>query len=98
MRVPISHGLTNDEVRRRLKSRTGEIADFIPGGVADVSTDWPDENTMNLTIGAMGKSVTGKVELEQGQVVFTVELPGSLSFVEPMIRGALEQKGRKLLA
>ena len=98
MRVPIPHSHSKDEVRRRLQSRTGEIADFIPGGMADVSTSWPDEDTMELAITAMGKTVAGKVELEDGQVVFTVELPGSLAFVEPMVRGALESKGRKLLS
>jgi hypothetical protein len=98
MRVPIPHSHSKDEVRRRLTSRTGEIADFIPGGMADVSTSWPDDDTMELAITAMGKTVAGKVELEDGQVVFTVELPGSLAFIEPMVRGALESKGRKLLS
>lgn len=98
MRVPIAHSHSKDEVRRRLKSRTGELADFIPGGMADVSTSWPDDDTMELAITAMGKTVAGKVELEDGQVVFSVELPGSLAFVEPMVRGALESKGRKLLS
>ena len=98
MRVPIPHSHSKDEVRRRLHARTGEIADFIQGGMADVATSWPDEDTMELAITAMGKTVAGKVELEDGQVVFSVELPGSLAFVEPMVRGALEQKGRKLLS
>ncbi|MBS0480717.1 MAG: polyhydroxyalkanoic acid system family protein [Proteobacteria bacterium] len=98
MRVPLPHTLGKDEVRRRLQSRTGEIAGLFPGGLAQVETSWPDPDTMNLAITAMGKTVAGKVEVEDTRIVFSVDLPGSLAFVEPMIRSALEQKGRKLLA
>ncbi|MDE2437282.1 MAG: polyhydroxyalkanoic acid system family protein [Sphingomonadales bacterium] len=98
MRVPIPHSLGKDEARRRLKARTGEIAGFIPGGMADVQSSWPNDDTMNLAVTAMGKTVAGTVELEEGQVVFSLDLPPGLAFVEPMIRGALEQKGRKLLS
>ncbi len=97
MRVPISHGLEKDEVRRRLRARTGEIADFIPGGMADVSTNWTDEDTMDLRVSAMGKAVDGRIEILDGEVVFTVDFPPALSFVEGMVRGQIESKGRKLL-
>lgn len=97
MRVPISHDLPRDEVRRRLSSRSHEIANFIPGGMADVSTDWPDEDTMNLSVRAMGQGITGRVLIEERQVVFEVDLPAALSFVEPMIAGAIRQQGTKLL-
>lgn len=43
MRVPIPHDLPREEVRRRLSSRSHEIARFIPGGMAQVTTDWPNE-------------------------------------------------------
>ncbi|PKB19402.1 putative polyhydroxyalkanoic acid system protein [Novosphingobium kunmingense] len=97
MRVPISHSLDKEEVRRRLRARTGEIASFIPGGMADVSADWPDEDTMALSVSAMGKTIDGRIEIEDGQVVFTVDFPPALSFVEGMVRGQIEAKGRKLL-
>ena len=38
MRVPISHSLGKEEVRRRLQSHSHEIAQYIPGGMADVTT------------------------------------------------------------
>ena len=40
MRVPIAHTLPKEEVRRRLRERSHEIANFIPGGMADVTTGW----------------------------------------------------------
>ena len=97
MRVAIPHTLGKAEVRQRLKSRTHEIADFIPGGLADVTTDWPSEDQLDLNVRAMGQGIDGTIVIEEGQVVFTVNLPPALSFVEPMIKGAIEAKGRKLL-
>lgn len=97
MRIPIRHSLPREDVRQRLKSRMHEIADFMPGGMADVTTDWPSEDRFDLTVTAMGIAVASRIEIEEEQVVFTVELPAALSFVEPMIRSGIEAKGRKLL-
>lgn len=97
MRVALPHDLGKDEVRRRLKGRAHEIADFIPGGMAEVEVAWPGEDRMALSVGAMGQTVSGEIDIEERQVVFTVTLPPALSFIEPMIKGAIEAKGRKLL-
>lgn len=97
MRVPIAHSLPKDEVRQRLSSRSHEIANFIPGGMADVSTDWPNQDTMTLAVRAMGQGINGRVLIEERQVVFEVDLPPALSFVEPMIAGAIQKQGTKLL-
>lgn len=97
MRVPIPHNLPKEEVRHRLSSRSHEIANFVPGGMADVTTSWPDEDTMSLAVRAMGQGINGRVLIEDQQVVFEVDLPPALSFVEPMIAGAIRQQGTKLL-
>lgn len=97
MRVPIAHTLPKEEVRRRLRERSHEIANFIPGGMADVTTGWPNEDQMDLSVRAMGQGIDGRVLIEDAQVVFEVDLPPALSFVEPMIAGAIRDKGQKLL-
>lgn len=97
MRVPIPHGLSKEEVRHRLSSRSHEIGDFIPGGMAQVTTAWPNEDMMTLDVRAMGQGIAGRVLIEERQVVFEVDLPPALAFVEPMIAGAIRQKGTKLL-
>jgi hypothetical protein len=98
MRIPIPHKLGREEARQRLHSRSGEIAGLMPGGMADVTVTWPHEDRMDLQIAAMGKSVNGAVEIADDNVTFVLDLPASLSFVEPMIRSTVEAKGRKLLA
>lgn len=97
MRVPIAHTLPKEEVRRRLRERSHEIANFVPGGMADVSTSWPNEDRMDLSVRAMGQGIDGRVLIEEHEVVFEVDLPPALSFVEPMIAGAIRDKGQKLL-
>jgi len=97
VRIAIPHSIGKDEARRRIRERSGEIANFVPG-FASVSTAWQGEDCMNLTVGAMGQEMTGAIEVGENEVAFTVELPAALSFVEPMIRGQIEAKGRKLLS
>lgn len=97
MRVAIPFDLSRDVVRDRLKSRSHEIADHIPGGMAQVTTDWPSEDRMNLNITTMGQSLHGTVDIEASQLVFEIALPPALSFLEPMIAGSIRKQGQKLL-
>jgi hypothetical protein len=96
MRVAIPHSLDNDTVRERLKSKSHEIGDSIPGGAA-VRTAWPSEDRMTMDITAMGQNLHAQVDIEPGQLVFEVPLPPALSFIEPMVAGAIRQQGQKLL-
>lgn len=97
MRVAIPFDISREVARERLKSRSHEIADHIPGGMADVSTDWPSDDRMNITISTMGQQLRGIVDVEESQLVFEIALPPALSFLEPMISGAIRQQGQKLL-
>lgn len=98
MRVPIPHDIGKEEVRRRLHARSHEIGQFVPGGVADVQTAWPNEDRMDLSVKAMGQGIDGSVIVEDAQVIFEVNLPPALSFVEPMVASAIRQQGQKLIA
>ena len=97
MRVPISHNLGKDEVRRRLQSRSHEIGQFVPGGMADVTTGWPSEDRMDLSVKAMGQGVDACVIIEEEQVIFEVNLPPALAFFEPMVASAIRKQGQKLI-
>ncbi|QYJ06920.1 polyhydroxyalkanoic acid system family protein [Qipengyuania flava] len=97
MRVPIPHNLDKAEVRHRLRSRSHEIVNFVPGGMADVTTDWPNEDRMDLAVKAMGQSIDGCVIIEDNQVIFEVNLPPALSFVEPMVASAIRKEGTKMI-
>lgn len=97
MRIAIPHTLGREEARRRLHERLPEVPGIFPSGLAQVETGWTSEDRATLLIRAMMQEVTGAIDIEDTQLVFTVNLPPALSFVEPMIKGAIEDNGRKLL-
>jgi hypothetical protein len=97
MRVPISHSLGKEEVKRRLRERSGELAGLFPGGKADVAITWPLDDRMAMQVSAMGQTVRAHVDVLDDSVVFEIDLPAALSFFEPLVRGAVEEKTQKLL-
>lgn len=98
MRVAIPHDLDPAVVRERLKGRSHEIADHVPGGMAEVETSWPSENHMAMTIRAMGQQLTGGIDIGERELVIELALPGMISFMEPMISSAIRTQGEKLIA
>ena len=98
MQVAVPHDLSREEVRRRLRENSDRMGDAIPGGMADITTSWPSEDRMAMAISAMGQTMEGAVEIEDNQVVFNIDLPLALSFVAPMVEGAIRQQGQALLA
>ena len=97
MRVAVPHQLPKEEVRRRLRENIGDLKGYVPGG-ATVTSDWPSEDRMKLGVNAMGQQIDGLIEVEENQVVFVVDLPPLLGFVEPMIASAIQSNAPKLLA
>jgi hypothetical protein len=97
MRIAIPHSLGREEARRRLQEKSGGIGEMMPAGLAQVAVTWPHQDQMNLDVTAMGKSIAGAIEIADDHVAFTIELPTALAFIEPMVRGAIEQKGTRLL-
>ena len=98
MRVTVPHELTREEVRKRLHERAQDLAGTVPGGMAEVTTNWVNDDQVDLTIAAMGQNLTGNIVIEDGQVVIDLALPLALTFVEPMIAGTVKEQGQKLLA
>jgi hypothetical protein len=98
MQVAIPHQLGREETRRRLRANSHKMADGLPGGMGQVETSWPSEDRMALAIQAMGQALTGHIDIEDTQVLLTVDLPPALGFIEPIIAGAIKQSGQKMLA
>lgn len=97
MEIAIPHQLGREEVRRRLRASSHEIADAIPGGMADVQTSWPSEDRMGMSINAVGQMITGHIDIHDDQVLFHMEMPPALGFLKPIVEGAIRQGGQKLL-
>ena len=98
MQVAIPHRLGKDEVRRRLQANSHRMGDAIPGGMTHVQTTWPTEDRMAMAISAMGQSLNAHVDIEDERVMFYVDLPPALGFIEPIVEGAIKKQGQALLA
>jgi hypothetical protein len=98
MRVALAHDLTKEEVRRRMRAHAGEIADFFPAGLAKVTTDWPNEDRMNITAEVVGFSIPGGVEIRDKEVVITMDLPMLLGVMKGPLEAAVKKEGGRLLA
>ncbi len=101
MRVPIRpRPARKEEVRRRLRARSHEIGQIrsrrrgrCAARPGRTRTGW-----ICSACRAMGQGIDGSVIIEDAQVIFEVNLPPALSFVEPMVASAIRQQGQKLIA
>ncbi|TRD10971.1 hypothetical protein FGU71_03265 [Erythrobacter insulae] len=97
MRVNLPHDLGKEEVRKRMRARSHEIAGYFPAGMATVETTWPSEDTMALTVTAAGQRIKGSVEVEDDNVVIEMNLPAMLGFLRGTLEHAVRTQGGKLL-
>ncbi len=97
MRVAVPHNLPREEVQRRMRSSTHEIADHIPGGMAKVRTDWASDDVMNIIVSAMGQDLRGTVTIEDRELVIDIAMPLALGFIEPVIAGAIRKQSTRML-
>jgi len=98
MRVTLPHDLPKDEVRRRMRAHADEIAGFFPPGLARVTTGWPHDDRMDITAEVMGMSIPGGVDLRDGEVVISMDLPLLLSVMKGPLEAAVKKEGGRLLA
>jgi hypothetical protein len=98
MRVTLPHDLPKDEVRRRMRAHASEIAGFFPPGLARVTTGWPHDDRMDITAEVMGMSIPGRVDVRDGEVVISMDLPLLLSVMKGPLEAAVKKEGGRLLA
>lgn len=97
MRVTLPHELGRDEVKRRLHDHAHEIADYFPGNMATVTTDWPQDYVMGLTVSVVGQNVGGVIETYDDHVVIDIDVPRALSFLKGTIESSLKKEATRLL-
>lgn len=97
MRVHLPHDLGKEEVRKRMRERSHEIAGYFPAGMAKIDTNWPDEDQMDLIVTAVGQRIKGAVEVYDDEVVIEMDLPPMLSFLRGTLERSVKTEGAKLL-
>jgi hypothetical protein len=95
--IDIPHKLGKAGARERLRTRAGELASHIPGGMADVRSSWPGEDEMALEIAAMGQTMSARLEVEEALVRVHLILPPMLGLFSGVISSAVRESGTHLL-
>lgn len=98
MEIAIPHNLGREEARRRMRANSARIGESVPGGMAELTAIWANEDQLVLAISAMGQSMEGAIDIEEDRLVFRLELPFMLSFAEPMVAEMVRGQGQQLLA
>ena len=94
--VDLPHKLGREEARRRIAGNVHKLSDQIPGGAADVKSNWVGDQ-LNLDITAMGQTVAAQIDVQETKVRCRVMLPGLLALFAAPIEAALNRKGSDLL-
>ena len=95
--VDVPHRLGRDGAKARLQSRVGELGQHMPGGMAEVSSSWTGPYEMALQIGAMGQTVSARLEVEEALVRVHLNLPPMLAMFSGLIGNAVRESGARLL-
>jgi putative polyhydroxyalkanoate system protein len=96
IQVDLPHKLGRDEARRRIANNIHKLKDHIPGGGAQVTSNWVGDQ-LNLGIAALGQAVEARIGVEETKVHVEVMLPGLLSMFAAPIEAMLQKKGSILL-
>ncbi|WP_404712510.1 polyhydroxyalkanoic acid system family protein [Sphingomonas sp. MMS24-J13] len=95
--IDVPHKLGKAGARERLRTRAGELASHIPGGMADVRSSWTSEDEMALEIGAMGQTISARLEVHEALVRVHLILPPMLGLFSGMIGSAVRESGTRML-
>jgi hypothetical protein len=96
IKVDLPHKLGRDEAKRRIANNIHKLKEHIPGGGAQVSSNWAGDE-LNLAINALGQAVEAKIGVEETKVHVEVMLPGMLAIFAAPIEAMLQKKGDILL-
>lgn len=94
--VDLPHNLGVEEARRRIAGGIGSLANYIPGGSAEVESGWRGD-VMDLHVRAMGQEVRAELDVRPNVVRVEVVLPAMLGFFAGKVEALLRSKGGQLL-
>ena len=92
----LPHKLGRDEAHRRIANNVHKLKDHVPGGAAQVQSNWAGDQ-LNLDITALGQKAAAQIDVEETKVRCKVMLPGMLALFAAPIEAALNAKGSDLL-
>lgn len=96
LRITLPHELGRIEARRRIDTGLSNLARQLPGGATVHDQRW-DGNRLDFRLAALGRTVSGQVEVLDTSVTIDIELPGLLGKIVGAFTDRLRQAGQLLL-
>jgi hypothetical protein len=94
--VSIPHQLGTAEAQRRLRTGIEQIKDQYAGKFALLEDRWTGPH-LDFRLGALGQTVTGKLDITDDHVTLAVELPWMLAMLAEKAQNLIRSKGQLLL-
>jgi hypothetical protein len=94
--VSIPHQLGRVEARRRIEAGFTKMLHALPGGGVARSERW-DGDSLTFSVGAMGQTVAGVIDVLDAEVQMKIELPGVLGMIAGGLKQRLQKVGQRLL-
>lgn len=94
--MTIPHELGRVEARRRVDAGFASFSQHMGAVAGALSKDWSGDR-LNFRFAALGQSISGKIDVEDGAIRLEVLLPGMLGMLANKVRGRLKKEGQLLL-
>ena len=94
--ISIPHQLGRAEARRRFEASFAEAIRQLPGSGGAYSERW-DGDRLTFSVGAMGQTVAGVVNVLDTAVTLEIELPVVLGVIANGLKGRLLKVGQLIL-
>lgn len=92
--IPHQHGKA--EATRRLRDGMGQLKSQFGDKLASIDQRWEGDR-MSFSVGAMGQTVTGHVDVMEDSVRVEVNLPWLLSMVADKAKAMIQKQGTLML-
>jgi Putative polyhydroxyalkanoic acid system protein (PHA_gran_rgn) len=93
--LSVPHQLGRVEARRRIETGFASVIRQLPGGGA-CNEHW-DGDRLTFSVGGMGQTISGSVDVLDTSVTIKVELPGVLGVIANGLKRRLAKAGQLLL-
>jgi hypothetical protein len=92
LEVRVPHGLTPDEVRRRLDDALVRARTEYADTVGPIDAAWESDERLRLDLTVMGMSIAGDIDVLPAELVVRLELPMMAGLFAGRIRSGLEER------
>jgi hypothetical protein len=92
LEVRVAHGLSQEEVRRRLDDALVRARTEFADTVGPIEARWETEDRMAIQLAVMGMQFDGSVEVLLNELLVTLQLPGMAQLFAGRISAGIEER------